>query len=48
LTIEVIVPNRRIVQARGRFNAQPDGVDERILRAWATTAGLSIAPMDRM
>jgi hypothetical protein len=48
LTIEVVIQNRRIVQARGRFNTRPDGVDERILRAWATTAGLSVAPTNRM
>jgi hypothetical protein len=48
LTIEVIIQNRRIVQARGRFNALPDGVDQRILRAWATTAGLTAAPVNRM
>jgi hypothetical protein len=47
LTIEVIIQNRRIVQARGRFNAAPDGVAERVLRAWAATAGLTIAPLGR-
>ena len=43
LTIEVIVANRVIVQARGRYNASPEPLDGRILRAWATTAQLSIA-----
>jgi hypothetical protein len=41
LTIEVTIGTRRIVQARGRFNSMPNAVDERILRAWATTAGLN-------
>ena len=48
LTIEVIVQNRRIVQARGRYNKPPEGVDDRVLRAWATTAGLTIAPTNRL
>jgi hypothetical protein len=43
LTVEVSVAHRRIVQARGRLNAPPGGVEERILRAWATTARLVIA-----
>ena len=48
LTVEVNVQNRRILQARGRYNAKPDGVDERVLRAWGTAAGLSVPPMNRM
>jgi hypothetical protein len=43
LTIELDVPNRRIVQACGRFNAPSTAIDRRILNAWATTAGLTIA-----
>jgi hypothetical protein len=31
------------VQARGRHNQRPEGLDERILRAWATHAGLTVA-----
>ena len=42
LTVEVSVPTRRIVQARGPLNAPPGGVEERILRAWATTARLML------
>jgi hypothetical protein len=43
LTIQVDVASRRIVQARGRFNAPPQALDERFLRNWATVAGLTIA-----
>jgi hypothetical protein len=42
LTIELDVRSKRIVQARGRFNAPPSGLDERYLRNWATTVGLAI------
>jgi hypothetical protein len=42
LTIQVDVSSKRIVQARGRFNALPQPLDERFLRNWATAAGLSI------
>ncbi len=43
LTIEVDVRQKRIVQARARFNAPPQQLDGRYLRAWATVAGLTIA-----
>jgi hypothetical protein len=43
LTIELDVRSKRIVQARGRFNALPQPVEERYLRNWATSAGLMIA-----
>jgi len=43
VTIELDVRSRRIVQARGRFNASPQLIDERYLRNWATVAGLSIS-----
>jgi hypothetical protein len=43
LTIEVDVHSKRIIQARGRYNAPPQPIDERYLRNWATVAGLAIA-----
>jgi hypothetical protein len=43
LTIEIDVASRRIIQARGRFNARPSPLDERYLRNWATVAGLAVA-----
>ena len=43
LTIQLDVPSKRIIQARGRFNARPLPLDERYLRNWATAAGLTIA-----
>lgn len=43
LTIQLDVPSKRIVQARGRFNAMPKPLDQRYLRNWATAAGLTIA-----
>lgn len=43
LTVEVSLPARTIVQAAGRFNRRPDPIETRLLRGWATAAGLSIA-----
>lgn len=43
LTIELDVRSKRIVQARGRFNAPPQLLDERYLRNWATSAGLTVS-----
>jgi hypothetical protein len=43
LTIQLDVPSKRIIQARGRFNALPLALDERYLRNWATAAGLGVA-----
>jgi hypothetical protein len=43
LTIQLDVKSKRIIQARGRCNALPQPLDERYLRNWATTAGLTIA-----
>jgi hypothetical protein len=43
LTIQLDVPSRRIIQARGRYNALPLPLDQRYLRNWATVAGLTIA-----
>ena len=43
LTIQLDVPSKRIIQARGRFNASPQPLDERYLRNWATATGLTIA-----
>jgi hypothetical protein len=43
LTVEVTLPARTIVQARGRRNRQPDGTEDQVLRAWAAYAGLEIA-----
>lgn len=43
LTLELDVKTRQIVQARGRFNAPSTPFDQRLLNAWTTTAGLSIA-----
>jgi hypothetical protein len=40
LTIEVRLPSREIVQARGRFNALPTDLDKRILRLWSAKTGL--------
>lgn len=41
LTVEVMVRNRQIIQARGRFNERCTELDMRILKAWATTARLT-------
>ncbi|MDB5911293.1 MAG: hypothetical protein JWP34_5410 [Massilia sp.] len=43
LTIEVDVRSKRIIQARGRYNALPQPIDERYLRNWATVTGLTVA-----
>jgi hypothetical protein len=43
LTIELDVRSKRVIQARGRFNAPPQPLDERYLRNWATSAGLTIS-----
>jgi hypothetical protein len=43
LTIEIDVRSRRIIQARGRYNALPQPLDERYFRNWATAGGLTIA-----
>jgi hypothetical protein len=43
LTIEVWLPRRQIVQARGRFNAPADALDQRIVKIWAQQVGLEIA-----
>jgi hypothetical protein len=43
LTIEVNLRSKRVIQARGRFNALPQPIEERCLRNWAIVAGLTIA-----
>lgn len=43
LTIQLDVASKRIVQARGRYNALPLPLDQRYLRNWATAAGLAVA-----
>ena len=43
LTIEVDARSKRIVQARGRYNAMPQPLDERYLRNWAAATGLTVA-----
>lgn len=43
LTIEVALPGRTIVQARGRHNRRPDASENQVIRAWAAYAGLTIA-----
>ncbi len=43
LTVQLDVASKRIVQARGRFNALPLPLEQRYLRSWATVAGLAIA-----
>lgn len=43
ITIELSLPSRTIVQARGRYNAASQPLDERVIRAWAMQAGLKIA-----
>ncbi|MGL1659514.1 PcfJ domain-containing protein, partial [Vibrio parahaemolyticus] len=35
LTLEVSNRERRIVQARGKYNSMPTQVDRRIMRIWA-------------
>jgi hypothetical protein len=42
LTIELDVRSKRIIQARGRFNALPQPLDARYLRNWAASTGLTI------
>lgn len=41
-TIEVSRKTRTVIQARGRLNEKPGPVDQRILRAWAVSAGLTV------
>ena len=41
-TIEVMPAMRSIVQARARLNFIPSPVDQRIIRAWAISAGLNL------
>jgi len=43
LTIEVCNRDRRIVQARGRCNKSPTGIQARELRRWATMNDLTVA-----
>lgn len=43
LTVQLDVASKRIVQARGRFNALPSLLDQHYLRDWATAAGLATA-----
>lgn len=43
LTVEVNVRSKQITQARGKLNRKADAVEQRIVRAWATETGLSIA-----
>ena len=43
LTIELDVRSKRIIQARGRYNAMPQPLDERYLRNWAMVSGLTVA-----
>lgn len=43
LTIQLDVASKRIVQARGRYNAMPLPLDQRYLKNWATAAGLAVA-----
>jgi hypothetical protein len=40
-TVEVDVRSRRVVQVRGRLNARPGPLDERLLRAWAAQEQLT-------
>jgi hypothetical protein len=42
LTVQVAVASKRIVQARGRFNALPSPFCQQHLRSWAAAAGLTI------
>lgn len=42
LTIELDVRSKRIIQARGRFNAPPQLLDERYIRNWAASTGLTV------
>jgi len=42
VTIEVWPAQRRIVQARGQQNAQPNADDQRLIETWAKTQGLGI------
>jgi hypothetical protein len=44
-TVEVTPQIKAVVQVRGRFNAEPDPVDQRVLRAWAVAAGLTVRRM---
>lgn len=41
-TLEVIPSTRTIVQARARLNQTPGPVEQRLIRAWATAAGLRL------
>ena len=41
LTIELDNRTRRIVQARGRFNALPDDATLHVVRLWANSTGLA-------
>jgi hypothetical protein len=43
ITIEIVPTQRRIVQARGRFNRFCTPVEQRVIRAWAIQSGLEIA-----
>ena len=43
LTVEVNVPTRQVVQARGRFNAPATQLDQRVLNVWASVAGLTFS-----
>ncbi|MCB9686889.1 MAG: PcfJ domain-containing protein [Alphaproteobacteria bacterium] len=42
LTVEVRMPERAIVQARGLRNRRPSAVEEDVLRRWAATEGLAV------
>ena len=41
-TIELDVRNRQIVQARKRYNAPSTQLEQRVMNAWATVAGLKL------
>jgi hypothetical protein len=43
VTLEVSLPGRALVQARGRFNRRVDAVESRIIRGWAQQAGVDVA-----
>ena len=43
LTIQLDLGSKRIVQARGRYNALRSPLDQRYLRNWAAAAGVAVA-----
>jgi len=47
LTIEVDLPRRRVVQARGKHNASPSPHERTVVRRWAEREGLFVSPAMR-